>query len=81
MGTIKIFLGEVNAGDRDSLNSSVEYLALRDMMDYIQDNRDVWEMVTLWSGGDWWPSDYFFNVEPQDTVDDIRLQLGISTFT
>jgi hypothetical protein len=55
-----LFLGEVGVfTDQTSLT------ALDKMLTYIQQNTDVWEGVTYWAGGPWWPGDYIFLIEPQ----------------
>ena len=37
----------------------------RDMLDYIEDNADVWLGWTWWAGGPWW-GEYMFTLEPQN---------------
>ncbi|TMA31080.1 MAG: glycoside hydrolase family 5 protein [Deltaproteobacteria bacterium] len=39
--------------------------ALGDMLDYMQQNADVWLGWTWWAGGPWW-GDYMFTLEPQN---------------
>ena len=68
----KLFLGEFNTGDRASIVvDDTEYTALVNLFNYLKANADVWEGATMWAAGPWW-GDYIFNVEPNNSVDDIR---------
>ena len=59
-----LFLGEVGVWtDQTSLD------ALSNMLTYIQQHTDVWEGVTYWAGGPWWPKDYIYLIEPENGVD------------
>jgi endoglucanase len=58
------FLGEFAGGRND-----ICYLALDDMLNYIDANSDVWLGWTYWTAGPWWPKEYIFNLEPIDGKD------------
>ena len=65
-----LFLGEVGVStDQTSLT------ALDLMLTYMSQHTDVWQGVTYWSGGPWWPPDYMFSIEPLTGVD--RPQMAI----
>ena len=60
----RLFLGEVGVWtDNTSLD------AFGNMLTYIQQHTDVWEGVTYWAGGPWWPKDYIYLIEPENGVD------------
>ena len=64
------FLGEFGAA------SSEPCLAgLRQMMEVMTRNGDVWLGWTYWSGGEWWPPDEPFNVQPGKGRDKPQLKL------
>ncbi|KAJ5711457.1 hypothetical protein N7488_005613 [Penicillium malachiteum] len=52
------FLGEF-AGGANSVCDS----AITGMLDYLEDNSDVWLGASWWSAGPWW-GDYIFSMEP-----------------
>ena len=55
----RAFLGEFAAGaDETSL------AALNDICRTLQANSDVWLGWAAWAGGNWWPEDYIFSLEP-----------------
>jgi len=43
-------------------------LALEDMLQAMERDRDVWLGFTWWSAGPWW-GDYMFSIEPKDGQD------------
>lgn len=53
------FLAEFAGGN----NQTCEH-AVKDMLSFIQQNSDVWVGWTWWAAGEWWKSDYPFNVQP-----------------
>jgi endoglucanase len=55
-----LFLGEFGAA-----NNSTALTALDKMVDYMDDNADVWIGATYWAGGAWW-GDYMYSIEPTD---------------
>ena len=60
----ELFLGEFGAAqDAKSL------AALDNMLQYMQDNADVWIGATYWAGGPWW-GDYIFSIEPDANGND-----------
>ena len=59
----KAFLGEFGVGpDPNCLK------ALQNVLEHMQDNRDVWTGWTYWAAGPW-PKDYFTNIEPDGGKD------------
>jgi len=38
--------------------------AIRDMLDYLVKNKDVWRGALWWAAGPWWPSDTYGDLEP-----------------
>ena len=63
------FLGEFGTSDNDNCLA-----ALDDMLEYIDDNSDVWLGWTYWAAGPWW-GDYMFSIEPKNGQD--RPQMAI----
>lgn len=57
------FLGEFGAAD-----DAVAAAATKDMLNYMEANRDVWVGYTWWSAGAWW-GDYRFTIEPKNGKD------------
>jgi len=57
------FLGEFGSSDNETCLQ-----ALDDMLQYIDDNDDVWLGWTYWAGGPWW-GDYMFSIEPKNGQD------------
>lgn len=57
---IKAFLGEF-AVPRIELG----YQAVDDLLNYMENNADVWEGWTWWSAGPWW-NNYMFSLEPSE---------------
>ena len=65
----KAFLGEFGAGaDSNCLE------ALQRVLQFMQDNRDVWIGWTYWAAGPW-AKDYFTNIEPDGGAD--RPQMAV----
>lgn len=57
----KAFLGEFGVSqDRTCL------AGLKQALDALQDNSDVWLGWTYWVGGDWWPESEALNAQPHD---------------
>ncbi len=65
----KGFLGEFAGGVNQKCLT-----ALDNMLDYMDDNDDVWMGWTYWAAGPWWGED-IYTVEPKDGVD--RPQMAI----
>ena len=40
--------------------------ALDRIMRFLSENKDVWLGWTYWAGGEWWPANYFTNIQPRD---------------
>jgi endoglucanase len=62
-------LGEFGGGRNDTC-----YAALDDMLNYMDQNSDVWLGWTYWAAGPWW-GEYLFTLEPKDGAD--RPQMAI----
>jgi endoglucanase len=60
----RAFLGEIGVGPGGTCLE-----ALDRVMRFMNENSDVWLGWTYWSGGAWWPKDYFTNIEPLDGKD------------
>lgn len=59
----QLFLGEfATAADEGSL------IALDTMLEFIQENGDVWRYATWWGAGERWPG-YMFHLDPTNGVD------------
>jgi endoglucanase len=63
------FLGEFGVGANETCME-----ALDKMLNYIDDNKDVWLGWTWWAAGPWW-GEYMFTVEPKNGQD--RPQMAI----
>ncbi len=57
------FLGEFGVA-----NNTVCLEAADDLLNYIDDNLDVWIGWTWWAAGPWW-GDYHFSIEPENGMD------------
>lgn len=55
----KALLGEFGAA-----NNTLSLEALRDLCRTLETNSDVWIGWAAWAGGEWWPRDYMFNLQP-----------------
>jgi endoglucanase len=64
------FLGEFGAAANDPCLNG-----LKQVMNLMTDNSDVWLGSTYWAAGDWWPTDEPFNVQPRGGRD--RKQMAI----
>jgi endoglucanase len=53
------FLGEFGASSNATCMA-----ALRQMLEHMESNDDVWLGWTYWAAGAWWPAAYPFNVQP-----------------
>jgi endoglucanase len=61
----KLFLGEFGA------SGTPHYLAeLKEQMDFLHENRDVWEGWTYWAGGPHWGY-YPYTIEPEDLANPV----------
>lgn len=54
----KAFLGEFGPS-----TDPVNLRALRNLLEHISDNRDVWIGWTAWAAGPWWPDDFAFKLD------------------
>ncbi len=59
-----LFLGEFGVGSSETCLD-----ALDQIMRFLGENGDVWLGWTYWAGGEWWPADYFTNIQPSDGHD------------
>jgi len=59
----KGFLGELAGGNNPTCNTAV-----KNMLDYVHANDDVFVGWTWWAGGPWW-SDYIFALDPKNGAD------------
>lgn len=57
------FLGEFAGGDNSTCKEAVQR-----MLQYMQDNNNVWMGWTWWAAGPWW-ADYIYTLEPKAGVD------------
>lgn len=55
----RAFLGEFGVGTSDTCLA-----ALDRVMRFLNENKDVWLGWAYWAGGEWWPADYFTNIQP-----------------
>lgn len=60
----ELFLGEFGAAQ-----NATSLAALDNMMQYMDENADVWIGATYWAGGPWW-GDYIFSIEPDENGND-----------
>ncbi|MGE3528031.1 MAG: glycoside hydrolase family 5 protein [Methyloceanibacter sp.] len=60
----RAFLGEFGVGPGATCLE-----ALDRVMRFLNANSDVWLGWTYWAGGEWWPADYFTNIQPQGGVE------------
>ena len=61
----KAFLGEYGVANTNITTTPlIGGSALTNMLNYIQNNSDVWIGWTWWAAGPRWPSDYIFLLEP-----------------
>ncbi|KAF5620370.1 endoglucanase [Fusarium sp. NRRL 25303] len=51
-------IGEFAGGPNDTCKTAV-----KNMLDYLKENTDVWKGVTWWAAGPWW-GDYMYSFEP-----------------
>lgn len=58
------FLGEFGAGSGDDCR-----VAIRSILNHLQQNSDVWLGWTYWAGGPWW-GDYFTSITPDESGED-----------
>jgi endoglucanase len=57
----RAFLGEFGVGPGATCLQTLDRV-----LRFLGDNADVWQGWTYWAGGEWWPADYFSNIQPQD---------------
>jgi endoglucanase len=57
----RTFLGEFGVGPNATCLA-----ALDRTMRFLSENNDVWLGWTYWAAGEWWPVDYFTNIQPSD---------------
>jgi endoglucanase len=60
----RALLGEFAGGNNPTCEA-----AIKDMLDYMKANEDVWAGFTWWSAGPWWPGDYPFVLKAQSGAD------------
>lgn len=66
----RAFLGEFGVGANATCLA-----ALDRVMRFLSENKDVWLGWTYWAGGEWWPADYFTDIQPRDGRD--RPQISV----
>ncbi len=66
----RVFLGEFGVGPNATCLEALDR-ALR----FMSENSDVWLGWTYWAGGEWWPADYFTNIQPSGGHD--RPQISV----
>ena len=66
----RLFLGEFGVGANETCLE-----ALDRTLRFLTQNRNVWLGWSYWAGGEWWPADYFTNIQPSDGRD--RPQLSV----
>jgi endoglucanase len=59
----RAFLGEFAGGNNPTCQAAVQ-----NMLQYMQNNNNVWIGWTWWAAGPWW-ADYFYSLEPANGVD------------
>ncbi|WP_103665925.1 cellulase family glycosylhydrolase [Gracilimonas amylolytica] len=59
------FLAEFGAASNSTCNA-----AITDMLEYLEDNKDVYMAWTWWAAGPWWGNSYFLSIEPYSNGDD-----------
>lgn len=59
----RAFLGEFAGGDNSTCKEAVQR-----MLQYMQDNNNVWMGWTWWAAGPWW-ADYMYTLEPKAGAD------------
>lgn len=47
---------------------------LKDMVDVVEENKDVWTGWTYWVAGDWWPETEMLNIQPTNSGDRPQLE-------
>lgn len=57
----RVFLGEFGLGPSGTCLATLDRI-----MRFVSENKDVWLGWTYWAGGEWWPTDYFTNIQPTD---------------
>lgn len=55
----RAFLGEFGVGTSDTCLAALDRI-----MRFLNENKDVWLGWAYWAGGEWWPADYFTNIQP-----------------
>lgn len=57
----RAFLGEFGVGSSETCLAALDRI-----MRFLNENKDVWLGWTYWAGGEWWPPDYFTNIQPSN---------------
>jgi endoglucanase len=65
----KGFLGEFGAS-----KDSTCLMALKNTLEYIEKNADVWEGWTYWAASKWF-GDYMFNIYPPDPIQSPQMKI------
>jgi endoglucanase len=72
----RTFVGEIGGSDSDvCLN------AIRNLLDHISGNNDVFLGWAWWSVGPWWPKDYFLSLEPLNGQDRPQMKVLMKYMT
>ena len=61
---VSLFLGETGAASPQIEGQEHALEELSTMLDFMNDNDDVWLGWTLWGAGPWWPESYHFEINP-----------------
>jgi aryl-phospho-beta-D-glucosidase BglC (GH1 family) len=70
----RLFLGEFGSG-----SDAASLTAMKNMLDYVSHNTNVWQGATEWGGGPWW-GNYFFGTDPVNGVTQPQISL-LKTYT
>jgi endoglucanase len=65
----RAFLGEFAVAD-----NALCYETLKNTLDFMQQNDDVWLGWTWWAAGPWW-GDYMFSITPKDGIDKPQMDI------
>jgi endoglucanase len=70
----RLFLGEFGSG-----SDAASLTAMKNMLNYVSQNPNVWQGTTEWGGGPWW-GNYFFGTDPVNGVTQPQISL-LKTYT
>jgi len=66
------FLGEFGAANSTigDASNQIGDETVNLMLDYLEENDDVWIGWAWWGGGPWWSDDYLYAIDPRSNGDD-----------